>query len=59
MARALLQDDAGVLDELEQAFQLRNVNLMYAAVDPAYDRIRPHPRFQRVLTRMGLAPGVP
>ena len=57
--RALLQDDAGALDELEQAFQLRNVNLMYAAVDPAYDRIRPHSRFQRVLTRMGLAPGVP
>lgn len=57
--RALLEDDAAALDELEQALQLRNVNLMYAAVDPAYDRLRPHPRFQRVLRHMGLPAGVP
>lgn len=52
--RALLDDDEGALDELDQAYALRNVNLMYAAVDPAYDRIRGHPRFQRVLSQMGL-----
>jgi tetratricopeptide (TPR) repeat protein len=52
--RALLDDDEGALDELDQAYALRNVNLMYAAVDPAYDRIRGHSRFQRVLSQMGL-----
>lgn len=54
--RALLNDDDGALDELDEAYALRNVNLMYAAVDPAYDHIRAHPRFQRVLAGMGLTP---
>jgi adenylate cyclase len=52
--RALLGDDEGALEELERAYALRNVNLMYLGVDPVYDRIRSHPRFQRVLTGMEL-----
>jgi DNA-binding winged helix-turn-helix (wHTH) protein/Flp pilus assembly protein TadD len=56
--RALLRDDEGALDEVERAFQLRNYNLMYVAVDPAFDHLRPHPRFQKVLKDMGLADAV-
>ena len=54
--RAILGDESGALDELEQAYALRNVNLMYAAVDPVYERIRNHARFERVLDGMGLKP---
>jgi DNA-binding winged helix-turn-helix (wHTH) protein/tetratricopeptide (TPR) repeat protein len=42
------------LDELERAYEHRNYNLMYLAVDPVYDPIRSHPRFQAILHGMGL-----
>jgi DNA-binding winged helix-turn-helix (wHTH) protein/Tfp pilus assembly protein PilF len=42
------------LDDLERAFEQRNYNLMYVAVDPAYDPIQSHPRFQAILRSMGL-----
>lgn len=53
--QALLGDVDGALDELERAYQRRNYNLMYLAVDPVYDGIRSQPRFQVILQRMGLA----
>ena len=52
--RALLGDRDGALEELERAYQLRNVNLLYVAVDPVFDTIRDHPRFQAILRGMGL-----
>lgn len=51
---ALLGDVECALDELERAQQQRNFNLIYLAVDPVYDAIRGHPRFQRLLANMGL-----
>lgn len=54
--RSLLGDAEGALDELERAYDQRNVNLIYVAVDPVYERVRSHPRFQRLLGKMGLQP---
>lgn len=53
--QALLGNADGALEELERAYQRRNYNLMYVAVDPVYDGIRNHPRFQAILHKMGLA----
>jgi hypothetical protein len=52
--RALLDDTEGALAELETAYALRNVNLLYIAIDPVYDKIRQHPRFQKIVDGMGL-----
>ncbi len=52
--RALLDDTEGALSELETAYALRNVNLLYIAIDPVYDKIRDHPRFQKIVDGMGL-----
>jgi DNA-binding winged helix-turn-helix (wHTH) protein/Tfp pilus assembly protein PilF len=52
--RALLGDREGALEELERAYELRNVNLLYIAVDPVFDAIRDEPRFQAILRGMGL-----
>lgn len=57
--RALLGDAEGALDELEQAYEQRNVNLIYIGVDPVYERVRSHPRFQQLLGKMGLQPVEP
>jgi DNA-binding winged helix-turn-helix (wHTH) protein/tetratricopeptide (TPR) repeat protein len=56
--RALLGDTGGALSELESAYDLRNVNLLYIGVDPVFDKIRDHPRFQRILRGMGLPAGI-
>jgi DNA-binding winged helix-turn-helix (wHTH) protein/Tfp pilus assembly protein PilF len=53
--RALLNDSEGALDEVERVYQARRLNAIYLGVDPVYDRIRDHPRFQKVLTGMGLS----
>lgn len=52
--RALLNDADGALTELETAYELRNVNLLYVGADPVYDNVRDHPRFQKILRGMGL-----
>jgi DNA-binding winged helix-turn-helix (wHTH) protein len=52
--RALLGDREGAIEELERAYELRNVNLLYIAVDPVFDAIRDEPRFQAILRGMGL-----
>jgi DNA-binding winged helix-turn-helix (wHTH) protein/Flp pilus assembly protein TadD len=56
--RALLDDSEGALTELETAYELRNVNLLYIGTDPVFDKIRDHPRFQRILRGMGLRVGI-
>jgi DNA-binding winged helix-turn-helix (wHTH) protein/tetratricopeptide (TPR) repeat protein len=56
--RALLDDTDGALSELETAYELRNVNLVYIGTDPVFDKIRDHPRFQKILRGMGLRVGI-
>jgi DNA-binding winged helix-turn-helix (wHTH) protein/Flp pilus assembly protein TadD len=53
--RALLRDRDGALDELERAYEYRNLNLVYLASDPVYDDLRNEPRFRRILAGMGLS----
>jgi tetratricopeptide (TPR) repeat protein len=53
--KTLLGDTEGALDELETAFRIRSTNLLYIGLDPGYDRLRSHPRFQRILDGLGLA----
>ena len=50
----LLKDTEGALAEVERAYEARRLNAIYLGVDPVYDGIRDHPRFQRVLDGMGL-----
>jgi DNA-binding winged helix-turn-helix (wHTH) protein/Flp pilus assembly protein TadD len=52
--RALLNDTEGALEEVERAYEARRLNTIYLGVDPVYDKIRAHPRFQKVLAGMGL-----
>ncbi len=54
--KMLLGDDEGALDELEIAYQTRNIMLMWLGVDPAHDRLREHPRFRKILADMGVGP---
>lgn len=41
---------------LDQAFEQRSPQLVYAAVDPKFEPIRPDPRFAILLRRIGLSP---
>ena len=50
----LLGETEDALDALESAYEQHNFNLIFVAVDPIYDPIRAHPRFQQLLTKMGL-----
>ena len=42
------------LDLLEAAVAARQVELLWLGVDPKYDRLREHPRFQAVLDEIGM-----
>jgi tetratricopeptide (TPR) repeat protein len=53
--RAGLKDQA--LDWLEKAFQARDPNTPYLAVDPIFDPMRSDPRFQRLLAQLNLPAG--
>jgi len=50
-----LGDLEGGITWIERAFQERDRALVWAKVHPRLDPLRPDPRFQSVLTRMGLA----
>jgi len=52
--RALLGDAEGAIDELERAYEHRRLNAINFGADPVYDKIRSHPRFQRLLHEIGL-----
>jgi tetratricopeptide (TPR) repeat protein len=49
---------AGKTDEalawLEKAYDARDQNMPYVSVDPIFDSLRDHPRFQELLRRMDL-----
>jgi DNA-binding winged helix-turn-helix (wHTH) protein/Tfp pilus assembly protein PilF len=57
--RAWLGDTELAIEELEHAYAFRNYNLVYVAVDPAFDAIRSASRFQAILRGMGLSDGAP
>ena len=52
--RALLGDAEGAIDELERAVEHRRLNAVNFGADPVYDKIRSHPRFQKLLHEIGL-----
>ncbi len=60
MYRAYLYSRLGDINQafkwLEKALQDRDGNLPTIKVDPAYDSLRPDPRFQDLLRRIGLPP---
>lgn len=45
------------IEKLEQAASERYPRIAYAGVDPIFDPLRPHARFQRLLERMRIAAG--
>lgn len=54
-AAARLGDREGALGRIEEGYRRRSFFLTYIKVDPAFDAIRSHPRFETVLRGMGLA----
>jgi len=56
---AALGEDGTALDCLDQAFDQREVQLAYLNVDPRFARLRPHPRFQVLLGKIGLGQSRP
>ena len=54
---AVLGDHQAALERLEQAFERRDWWMVWLAVEPRFDALRPDPRFQRLMTRVGLAGG--
>jgi TolB-like protein/DNA-binding winged helix-turn-helix (wHTH) protein/Flp pilus assembly protein TadD len=51
-----LKEHKQALDWLERAYQEGDPNMNFLSVEPALDELRSHPRFERLLTRVGLAP---
>ena len=50
-----LHDRDRAFEALEKAFQERSTLLTYLKMDPRFDSLRPDPRFQDLLRRIGLA----
>ncbi len=49
-----LGDEERAFAWLDKAYQERDGILPYSKVNPSFDLIRPHPRFQKLLKRMNL-----
>jgi TolB-like protein/Tfp pilus assembly protein PilF len=43
------------LDALEKAYDARDVRMVFLGVEPQWDQLRSHPRFENLLRRVGLA----
>jgi DNA-binding winged helix-turn-helix (wHTH) protein/Tfp pilus assembly protein PilF len=50
----MLGEKGRALDELEHAYDAKDFFLTFIKVDPAFDDLRPEPRFQNLLRRMNL-----
>ncbi len=50
--RAGMKEEA--LDWFDKAYEAHDPNMPYLSVDPIFDDLRNHPRFQAILKRMGL-----
>ncbi|MDT5156905.1 MAG: eukaryotic-like serine/threonine-protein kinase [Acidobacteriota bacterium] len=46
-----LSDSEGALEQLERAWEIRDARLAWLGVDPQFDSLRGHPRFDEVLLR--------
>jgi TolB-like protein/DNA-binding winged helix-turn-helix (wHTH) protein len=53
-ANAVLGRNQRALDSLEKCYREASVALIFAKVDPVWTNLRPEPRFQSLLRRMGL-----
>jgi TolB-like protein/DNA-binding winged helix-turn-helix (wHTH) protein/Tfp pilus assembly protein PilF len=51
---AQLGEKSKALDSLEKAYQQRTLSMTELAIEPAFDSLRPDPRFQTLLRRTGL-----
>jgi TolB-like protein/DNA-binding winged helix-turn-helix (wHTH) protein/Flp pilus assembly protein TadD len=51
-----LGENDTALDWLDKAFEERESDLVMLKVEPSFDRLRPNPRFQRLMRRLGLMP---
>ena len=56
---AALGETDTALDLFDRALEQRESHLTLLAVEPALDGLRPDPRFQELLTRVGLEPRSP
>lgn len=54
LVREALDDTEGALAIFEQAFAERVPEMTWAAVRPAFERLRQEPRFRDILSRMHL-----
>jgi tetratricopeptide (TPR) repeat protein len=52
-----LGENDRAVESLEESWQERSHWLIYLHLDPSMDDVRSHPRFQDLLTRVGLSPG--
>jgi DNA-binding winged helix-turn-helix (wHTH) protein/Tfp pilus assembly protein PilF len=57
--RLMLNDLEGAAEELQIACDTRKYYMMYLGVDPVYEPIRHHPRYQKLLEEIGLAEWFP
>jgi hypothetical protein len=53
-ANAILGRNQRALDSLEECYREASIALIYVKVDPVWTNLRPEPRFQNLLRRMGL-----
>ena len=51
---AQLGEKSKALDSLEKAYEQRSLSMTELAIEPSFDPLRPDPRFQALLRRMGL-----
>ncbi len=51
---AQLGEKSKALDSLEKAYEQRTLSMTELAIEPAFDSLRPDPRFQTLLRRTGL-----
>ncbi len=58
MVYAGLSDVESALEWLERAYETRDARLTFLAVEPKWDFMRQHPRFQDLLRRLALPPQV-
>jgi tetratricopeptide (TPR) repeat protein len=56
---AALGEEVTALDCLDKAYDRHEVQLAYLKVDPRFAQLRPHPRFQALLGKIGLTQGSP
>lgn len=57
--KLLLGDREGAIEELNAAEKIRHFELVYLAVNPAFDPLRDHPGFRGILSRMKLEHALP